>query len=461
MNQFHPFKKRTWLIIAALIVISGQLGVFSVLGMSDTAQIAFAILGVAALLWITEAIPLFVTSLLVLFLSLIWLQPKVEQTGVDVASSVFLSPFFSNVILLFLGGFVISSALHKFQLDEQMARAILRRVGRSLSLLLLAVMCITAFLSMWLSNTAASAMMLALILPIASRIPEGNPTARRGLILGIPFAANIGGLGTPIGSPPNAIALQYLTRSGEAPSFVHWMGIGLPAVVLLILAAWKLLQLMFRVTGELDSADEKDRPPIKNSAGAKVVIAVAIVTVAGWMTTEFHGIASGTVALFPVLIFFGAGLLNTRDFRSLSWDVLFVMGGGLCLGAAMMHSGLADWVIAQLPVDGVGLRTLAIVVGIPAVVMSSVMSNTATANLLLPIVAGMGLNPVAPTMITIAFCCSLAMPLPISTPPNAMAFSSGELTTRDLIRPGLLLTICGVILVFTLGWWWWDLLGIF
>ena len=320
---------------------------------------------------------------------------------------------------------------------------------------------ITAFLSMWLSNTAASAMMLALILPIASRIPKENSTARRGLILGIPFAANIGGLGTPIGSPPNAIALQYLTRSGEAPSFVHWMGIGLPAVAILILIAWKLLQMMFRVNGELDSSDKKERPAIKNSAGAMVVIVVAVITIAGWMTTEFHGIASGTVALFPVLIFFVAGLLNTRDFRSLSWDVLFVMGGGLCLGAAMTHSGLADWVIAQLPVDGVGLRILAIVVGIPAVVMSSVMSNTATANLLLPIVAGMGLAPVAPTMITIAFCCSLAMPLPISTPPNAMAFSSGELTTRDLISPGLILTVCGVALVFTLGWWWWDLLGIF
>ena len=461
MNQFHPLKKRTWLIVAAMMVILGHLGAFSVFGLDGTAQIAFTILGVAALLWITEAIPLFVTSLLVLFLSLIWLHPQLKQGGIDVASSVFLSPFFSNVILLFLGGFVISSALHKFQLDELIARAILRRVGTSLSSLLLAVMGITAFLSMWLSNTAASAMMLALILPIASRIPKENSTARRGLILGIPFAANIGGLGTPIGSPPNAIALQYLTRSGEAPSFVHWMGIGLPAVAILILIAWKLLQMMFRVNGELDSSDKKERPAIKNSAGAMVVIVVAVITIAAWMTTEFHGIASGTVALFPVLIFFGAGLLNTRDFRSLSWDVLFVMGGGLCLGAAMTHSGLADWVIAQLPVDGVGLRILAIVVGIPAVVMSSVMSNTATANLLLPIVAGMGLAPVAPTMITIAFCCSLAMPLPISTPPNAMAFSSGELTTRDLISPGLILTVCGVALVFTLGWWWWDLLGIF
>lgn len=350
MNQFHPFQKRAWLIVAALILAMGQFGAFSILGMNETAQIAFAILGVAALLWVTEAIPLFVTGLLVLFLSLIWLHPRLEETGSEIASGAFLSPFFSNVILLFLGGFVISAALHKFQLDEQMARAILRRVGTSLSRLLLAVMGITAFLSMWLSNTAASAMMLALILPIASRVPEDNPMARRGLILGIPFAANIGGLG--IGSPPNAIALQYLTSSGEAPSFIHWMGIGLPAVAGLIVIAWKLLQWMFRVAGELESSESKEAPAIKNSGGAKIVMTVSLLTVVAWMTTEFHEVAFGTVALFPVLIFFGAGLLNTRDFRSLSWDVLFVMGGGLCLGAAMTRSGLADWVIVQLPVDG-------------------------------------------------------------------------------------------------------------
>ncbi len=460
LRFFHKHRSQTtWTAVAALVILMGATGAFSAFGMTVPAQIAFAILIIAAILWISEAIPLFVTSLLILFLSLVWLEPGLEAAGTEVESSVFTSPFFSNVILLFLGGFVISAALNKFQLDEQLARRILQRTGSSLPRLLLAIMAITAFLSMWLSNTAASAMMLALLLPMAHSLPEGQ-LARKGLILGIPFAANIGGLGTPIGSPPNAIAMQYLARVGEEPSFIRWMMIGVPMVLVLIVIAWFLLRKMFQVEGDLEIADLTSRKFVPKP-GVTVVIIGTLITVIGWMTTEWHGLASGTIALIPVLLFFGLRLLTIRDFRALSWDVLFVMGGGLCLGAAMSHSGLADWVVQQLPLEGVGTFGLALIVGIAAVSMSSVMSNTATANLLLPIVVGMGIVPVGPVMIAIAFCCSLAMPLPISTPPNALAFSSGELQVSDLIKPGLLLTVIGVILVFALGWRWWDVVGIF
>lgn len=441
------------------MILVAATGAFSAFGMTGPAQIAFAILIVAAILWISEAIPLFVTSLLILFLSLVWLQPGLERAGTPVSNSDFTAPFFSNVILLFLGGFVISAALNKFQLDEQLARRILQRTGSALPRLLLAVMAITAFLSMWLSNTAASAMMLALILPMANQIPEGQ-LARKGLVLGIPFAANIGGLGTPIGSPPNAIAMQYLAGLDADPSFIRWMAIGLPMVIVLIVVAWFLLRKLFQVEGNLETGDLNSRKFVPKP-GVTVVIVGTLLTVIGWMTTEWHGLASGTIALIPVLLFFGLRLLNIRDFRGLSWDVLFVMGGGLCLGVAMSNSGLADWVVERLPIDGVGIYALAVIIGIAAVSMSSVMSNTATANLLLPIVVGMGIAPAAPIMIAIAFCCSLAMPLPISTPPNALAFSSGELRVADLMKPGLALTVIGVFLVFALGWRWWDVVGIF
>lgn len=449
----------TWTGVAAIVILVASTGALSAFGMTGPAQIAFAILIVAAILWISEAIPLFVTSLLILFLSLVWLQPGLERTEAPVSTSVFTAPFFSNVILLFLGGFVISAALNKYQLDEQLARRILNRTGSSLPRLLLAVMAITAFLSMWLSNTAASAMMLALILPMANSIPEGQP-ARKGLVLGIPFAANIGGLGTPIGSPPNAIAMQYLSGIGDDPSFLLWMAIGLPMVIVLIVVAWLVLRKLFQVEGNLETEDLTSRKFVPKP-GVTVVIIGTLITVIGWMTTEWHGLASGTIALIPVLLFFGLRLLNVRDFRALSWDVLFVMGGGLCLGAAMAHSGLADWVVQLLPIEGVGTYALAVIIGIAAVSMSSVMSNTATANLLLPIVVGMAIVPAAPVMIAVAFCCSLAMPLPISTPPNALAFSSGELRVTDLIKPGLILTAIGVSLVFALGWRWWDVVGIF
>ena len=205
-----------------------------------------------------------------------------------------------------------------------------------------------------------------------------------------------------------------------------------------------------------------DQPlSIQRSATLWVVLVTTVVTVIGWMTSALHGQSSGTVALIPVLVFFGLGILNVKDLRSLSWDVLLLMGGGLCLGTAIDRSGLADWLIGLLPVQGVPVYWLMVVFGTVACIMSSVMSNTATANLIMPILLGLSVRPLSPLLIGTAFACSLAMPLPVSTPPNAMAFSSGQLAVSDLIKPGLLLTIVGVILAFTTGYWWWQMVGIF
>ncbi|MEM6469203.1 MAG: SLC13 family permease [Planctomycetota bacterium] len=419
---------------------------------------ALAILLIAATLWVTEAVPLFVTSLAVLFLSIVWLMPSMEAEGMKVSRGDFLSPFFADVIVLFLGGFALSAALHKKQLDEWLAAAIIRKTGSTLPRLLIGIMAVTAFLSMWLSNTATAAMMLALVLPIASRIGEGDGRSKA-ILLSIPFAANVGGLGTPIGSPPNAIAMQYMSGEGIAPTFAQWMLIGVPGVMIMLALAWIVLMLFFgRGEKQLPSVDQQ--VTIVRDRSFWILIAAVATTTLGWMTSSFHGYSSGTIALIPLLIFFSCGILDSADLNKMSWPVLLMMGGGLCLGAVIAKSGLADWLVQQLPVQGVSIFWLTAVFGMVACMMSSLMSNTATANLLLPIIIGMGVDPASPMMIGTAFGCSLAMPLPISTPPNAMAFSSGQINVLDMAKPGLILTATGVGLALTTGYWWWGLIGL-
>ena len=470
MPMVNPFQggippeiRKLFCFFIALVAISIGSVVIAPLGhamgMSQPAAIALTILIAGAALWITEAVPLFVTSLLILLLCIVWLLPEIQTAEAPLTSSVFLSPFFSDIILLFLGGFVLSTALHKFRLDEQMARLIIRRCGSSIDRLLLGIMGTTAFLSMWLSNTATAAMMLALVLPILRSVPEGS-NLRKIMILSIPLSANAGGLGTPIGSPPNAIAMQYLDQIGLAPSFPLWMAIGVPGAAGLVLVAWFLLRLFYRSTDQLKDL-EFEPLDIGCSPSVVLVITGTLVTILGWLTGNWHGLSTGTVALFPLILFFGAGVLNVRDLRSMSWDVLLVMGGGLCLGTAISLSGLATWIVESLPSDSLGAYAMLCVFCVLACGMSTIMSNTATANLLMPILLGLHIEPRSPIFLGVAFSCSLAMALPISTPPNAMAFSSGEIRSGDLLKPGLLMSVIGVASILTIGYWWWDLVGCF
>ncbi|MEM6456578.1 MAG: SLC13 family permease [Acidobacteriota bacterium] len=448
--------------LVALLGLVAALGVFDPLfdagDVPAPARVALIILTMAAALWITEALPLFVTSLLILLLCLTWLRASLLAHDVVVARERFTAPFFSDVILLFLGGFVLAAGLRKYQLDEQMARWVMRRSHGSVPRLIAGIMAITAVLSMWLSNTATAAMMLSLCLPIVSNLREGDPH-RQAIVLAVPFAANIGGLGTPIGSPPNAIAIEYLRNLDAAPSFARWMLANVPLAAVLLAIAWLLLTRMYRgdpTPPTLDAAPLSLAP----TPARRLTLAVTLLTALGWLTTGFHGLSAGTVGLVPVVVLFGVGALSARDLRRLSWDVLLMMGGGLCLGAAIAVSGLADWLVARLPLEGASTYAVVLVFGVTACAMSSVMSNTATANLLMPIVIGLGAASVSPILLAVALACSLAMALPISTPPNAIAFSSGTLQARDLIVPGVTLTVIGLLLVGTVGLAWWRFVGL-
>ncbi len=444
-------------ILIAGYMLCGITGVFSSFEMEKPSQVAFVILLVSATLWVSEAVPLFVTSLIILFLSKVWLVDVIRESGMEISESVFLAPFFSNIILLFLGGFVLSSALHKYRIDEDLAHRIISKTGHSIPLLIAGIMAVTAFLSMWLSNTATAAMMLALCIPIMAKLPVRD-RYRKSIVLSIPFAANIGGLGTPVGSPPNAIAIQYMQKAGVAPSFGKWMLLGIPTVLIMLIVLWFILMLFYRGTSRSIEIEEKPFEAIYTPK-AIFVIVVALLTVAGWMTGPLHGHSSGTVALIPVLVLFGLGFLNVKDLRALSWDVLLLMGGGLCLGKIIAAGGLADWLIAHLPLQDMSPYMLALIFGVVACAMSSLMSNTATANLIMPIILGLSVSDISPLLVGAAFSCSMAMALPISTPPNALAFSTEEFSVKDMLKPGLVGTLTGLLLTFTAAWWWWTIVG--
>ncbi|HBE66666.1 MAG TPA: hypothetical protein DDW52_00825 [Planctomycetaceae bacterium] len=454
----RAWTKAITLCSVGLVLLLTGIGALEFTNLDEAGQVGLCMLVVAALLWVTEAVPLFVTSLVVLLLSVAWLTPVLQNSGNAIEPDLFLGQFFSDITLLFLGGFVLSAALHKLLLDEWLARTILLRVGTRPPVLMLAIMVTTAVLSMWLSNTATAAMMLAIILPLLGRLPSTD-SYRQAMLLSVPFAANIGGLGTPIGSPPNAIAMSYLSETGSGPSFAMWMLISIPGVFFMLAICWCVLMFFFRGSS---ARLEIDTSPVRLRVNRKLLIVAltGAVTVVGWVTSSFHSWTPGTVAMLPVLVFFSFGILSVKDLRSLSWDALLLLGGGLCLGTALQASGLAQRIVTMLPVEGYGVYGLMVVFGSVACVMSSVMSNTATANLMMPIALGLNVEPTNPLLIGIAFACTLAMPLPVSTPPNAMAFASEQITVSDMVRSGLLVTFIGIVLAFTTGYWWWGFVGL-
>lgn len=446
-------------LMIALVVAAGASGWLQAwLGLTPAAGVALVILLVAALLWITEVIPLFVTSLIILVLNVTWLAQVMAAQGQPVSPASFSAPFFSNVILLFLGGLTLSSAFRKFLIAERLARWVLRNTGTRPARVLLGIILTTAFLSMWMSNTATAAMMLGLAMPLLDRVDEDDPF-RKALVLAVPFAANLGGLGTPIGTPPNAIAMGYMSQLGLAPSFGRWMLLAAPILVLALASLWVLLLRLFppRVhTIELVAGTQ-----FRWSARSRTVVAVACVTALAWLTGDVHGVPSGIVALLPVIALFGSRLLDIEDLRRLSWDVLLLAGGGLSLGVAVEQSGLGAWLVSLLHAEGAGFAVVVLLLALVAAVMTSVMSNTATANLLIPVVMGISGVPAAPLLLTVACTCSCMMVLPVSTPPNAIVFGSGMIQVKDMVIPGLAISLISLGLTLTLGLWWWDLLGVY
>ncbi len=436
---------RALVILAAALALGALVARLQPAGLSEAGCITLGIFTVAAVLWMLEPFPLYVTSFLIVILEVIFLGRSDGPLGLGPKGyAIFLSPFFDPVVVLFLGGFVLARAVKRYELDERISHLILRRFGSEPGKVLLGMMITSAFLSMWISNTATTALMIAAAIPLVRTFDADEPF-RKAIILGIPFASNIGGIGTPIGTPPNAVAIGILAQLGQRVTFLQWMLRAIPVVVVLLVLCWYMLCRLYPPRlAAVRLRLRKDEPLDRRSAFVLAVFGVVIVL---WLTSSLHGVPSAIVALIPLVVFFGLGILEHEDLEDLGWGILFIIGGGMSLGVAMRESGLSNWIVEQVPLEGMGAVPILFVLAAAAAALTTFISNTATANLLIPIVVGVAAIDAGTSAVVVAIASSAAMILPISTPPNAIAYGSGEVRVGDMMKAGSIITAFSVVFI--------------
>lgn len=432
-------------------------------GLTLTEQRTIAIFAFAAFMWMFEIIPAWTTSVLVTVIMLFTISdssfsffkgdsdPLIQGTFLSYKS--ILATYADPIIMLFLGGFILAIACSKVGLDVRLAKALLTPFGKKSEFVLLGFLIVIGILSMFMSNTATAAMMLTFLTPVLKLLPADGK-GRIGLALAIPVAANLGGIGTPIGTPPNAIAFGYLNDTLHMDiGFGEWMFHMVPFVIVMLAIAWVLLLKLFPFKQK--SIELKIEDSHKTTWETWVVAITFAVTVLLWVTEEATHIKSNAVAMIPVGVFCVTGVIKKEDLGKIDWSVLWMVAGGFALGLAMNTTGLAERVVNSLPFGSWSPIVVLFVPGLIAYFISNFISNTASASLLVPIVSavavGMGDSLLAvggakALLCGVAVCCSLAMLLPISTPPNALAHSTGFVTTRDMVKIGLPIGVIGFIL---------------
>ncbi len=443
---------------------------FGIDALTVTQQRVIAMFVFAALMWITEIIPNWTTSVLLIVMALLTVSNKGigffcdPKYGQLVNYKSLMAAFADPVVMLFLGGFVLAIMAQKYGLDVTLARLMLAPFGKKPRSVLLGFLIVIAVFSMFMSNTATAAMMLAFLAPVLAVLPSDDK-GKIGLSLSIPIAANIGGIGTPIGTPPNATAVKFLAEAGNDVSFMQWAVRMIPFVIIMIIFAWILLQVLFPFKSKevvLNIPENKRKTDWKTI----VVWVTFIGTILLWATEQITKINSNVVALIPLAVLTCTGIFTKEDIKEINWTVLWLVAGGFALGTCLQDTGLAKVLIEAIPFGSMSVVLVMIVAGLVCYFLSNFISNSATAALLIPIliVVAQGMaDPAAANnasfialggtkaMISfIAVCASIAMCFPISTPPNAIAASTGLVQTKDMAKVGIIIGVVG----FVLGFFW-------
>jgi len=407
-------------------------------------------------LWVTEAIPPFAVGLLVfgfLIFAMNSYYSQVDPTNVEVHYRGYINSWSSSVIWLMLGGFFMAEAMSKTQLDRMVFKQTIRKFGTNPRYILLGLMLTTALFSMIMSNTATTAMMIASVLPFINTLDKDSKFSKA-ILIGIAGSASIGGMGTIIGSPPNAIAVEALNNHGLDIGFLEWMLVGFPLALILTLLFWLVLIKRY-ISKKKSMIIEFEEEPIGDDITSikfekikkRVVLAVLALTLLLWLTEKLHGIPASVVSLLPIILLTMTGIINGDDVRKLPWDTLMLVAGGLALGLAIKETGLASFYVERIQQYDINFYVLVILFGFLTVIMSNIMSNTATATILIPI--GIILtfdNPVVLPLV-IGLSASTALFLPISTPPNAIAYSTGKLEQKDFRLGGLVFGLIGPLII--------------
>ena len=457
-------------LIITILLWALPVSTFGIEGLTVVQQRVIALFVFAALMWICEIIPNWTTSLLVILIALLTVSNKGigflcdPQYGTLVPYGRIMSSMADPVVMLFLGGFVLAIMAEKYGLDVTIARALLKVFGTKPEVVLLGFLAMIAVFSMFMSNTATAAMMLTLLTPVLSKLPADDK-GKIGLALSIPVAANLGGIGTPIGTPPNATAKGALEQAGLDIAFPDWCLHMIPYVLIMILIAWFLLRLFFpfKTKKLVLEIPENTR---KKDWKLYVVWITFVGTILLWATEQWTHINSNIVAWVPLGVFTATGLFGKEEIKEINWNVLWLVAGGFCLGYLMQDTGLAKVLIDAIPFGSMSVVLVMIVAGVVCYFLSNFISNSATAALLIPILmviaSGMA-DPEAANnaqflaiggtramTVFVALCASIAMLFPISTPPNAIASATGMVSTKDMTKVGIVIGVIG----FVLGYFW-------
>lgn len=406
------------------------------------AKIVFAITLLAVVYWFSEAIELHVTGLLVAFLLIVFagFTPK----------EIFPN-YFDPVVMLLLGGFMLALALQKYELDRLLAGKALKYLGKNPKIVLLGFMAMTAFLSFWVSNTASAAVMIPIALYILSknRLELKKSNYAKAFVLAVAYAATIGGLGTLVGSTPNPLAARYINELGIKFGFTDWLFYGLPFVFVFLFVIWFVVLGIYRPeVKEIKIGETKER------LGRKQLMVLGIfgITIALWVTEGITGLNSSVVALIPVILLYFSRLVNEGDFSKINWAILSLIGSGIALGYAFNASGF-DLFIASLikgVIIGQPLFFVLFAISVAGIAMTMFASNTASAAIMIPLIIPLapvlGI-PVQTLIIVTAVAVSLDFTAPMGTPPNAIAYSTGAVTVKDMAKTGLLLSLLASLLL--------------
>lgn len=477
-EKFEAWRRRIGFILGPAVLFGILL--FPLPGLTPEQSRLSAVLLLAVIFWLTEAIPMAATSLLAPALCI--------PLGIA-EQKVVLAPFSSPIIFLFMGSFFLAEAMRLHGLDRRIALWVLTRRGvtRSPFTLFAALGLLTAVMSMWMSNSATTAMMLPIALGVLGTCPGlgDKPAVRCNLVLLIGFAASVGGLGTPVGTPPNLISMGALKAQGVTVSFVDWMRVGVPLVIILtIFLLWWMrprgVYFADRSAMQENLASQRcELGPVKRGEwNTGILFAAAAflwmypgmvelifgqkIAGAAWLSRYFPeetvGLLCGLLLfLLPVNLKEWTFTICWREAVKIDWGTIFLFAGGLALGALITSTGLAGKMGEgiQAALGRPGLWAL-IAVGIAAsILLSEAASNTASANVMTPLLLGVakaGDLPLLPVGIAVGMACSFGFMLPVSTGPNAQAYGTGEVPLPKMIRAGVALDLAGAVTIFLIVW---------
>lgn len=479
-NVLRTIKISIVLFVTMIVLMLPQTA-FGIAGLTVIQQRMIAIFVFAALMWILEGVPAWVTSVLIIVVMLFTVSDsaiatlidpqyysgvdveKVTIKGVDTIQMTGLIPykdiiaaFADPVVMLFMGGFILALVASKSGVDVTLARYMLKPFGTNAKVVLLGFMLVTAVFSMFVSNTATAAMMLTFLAPVFRSLPE-NERGRVALALAIPIGCNIGGIATPIGTPPNGIALGALKDSGVDISFLDWVVMMTPLMLVILVIAWLLLTRMYKFNSK--NIEFNIVGGAQKGWRTNAIYVIMVITIALWCGEKIFGINSYVVALFPVGAFTALGIVDSEDIKHIDWAVLWMVAGGFALGTGMKQSGLAKAMVDSIPFDTFPVLIVLVGAGLLCWTLSTFISNSASSALLVPILItvgeGMkdqlaGIGGVTTLVVSVALCDSFAMALPISTPPNAIAYSTGLVNTKHMAKVGLIMGFISMILGYGL-----------